>query len=266
MLLICHLKIPLYSWPFDHTSRLNYLRRLRFAFKRPKKQLLKADEAKRESFAAEYGTLWDEAERTGGKIYFADESHFRADAELRGKRVPKGTQALAHSNSPRYGQKASYYSAVCFEAGKVEWMELEGKSNSGASPVSLNQLRQRHSEQLNGIWDNAPANRGAAVREYRRTPGPELRLVNLPDYSPDVNADEASWRWVREAATGNLCLGSRANVQEMACSFLAGLACSKEDMKRRCRTVLQSRANALMPDCHTYSQNPRNAHPTLALV
>ena len=90
--------------------------------------------------------------------------------------------------------------------------------------------------------------------------------MNLPGYSPDVNADEASWRWVREEATGNLCLGSRAKVQEMACSFLAGLAGSKDDVKRRCRTVLQSRANALMPDFHTYFQNPRNAHPTLALV
>ena len=29
------------------------------------------------------------------------------------------------------GEKASYYSAVCLETGEVEWMELEGNSNSG---------------------------------------------------------------------------------------------------------------------------------------
>ena len=34
------------------------------------------------------------------------------------------------STSPRYGEKASYYSAVCLETGEVEWMELEGNSNS----------------------------------------------------------------------------------------------------------------------------------------
>ena len=33
------------------------------------------------------------------------------------------------SSSPRYGEKASYYSAVCLETGEVEWMELEGNSN-----------------------------------------------------------------------------------------------------------------------------------------
>ena len=87
-------------------------------------------------------------------------------------------QALVDSTSPRYGEKASYYSAVCLETGEVEWMELEGNSNSGTSAAFLEQLRERHSGQLNVIWDNAPAHRGEAVREYLRTPGLELRLVN----------------------------------------------------------------------------------------
>ena len=50
-------------------SCLTYLRRLGFAFKRPQKRLLKADEEKRE-----------EAVGSGAKIFFADEAHFRADA------------------------------------------------------------------------------------------------------------------------------------------------------------------------------------------
>ena len=67
---------------------------------------------------------------------------------------------------------------------------------------------------MNVIWDNAPAHRGEAVREYLRTPGLGLRLMNLPGYSPDFNADEAIWGWVREEATGNLCLGTKSRVQE----------------------------------------------------
>ena len=127
----------------NRSSCLNYLHRLGFAFKRPKKRLLKANEAKREAFAAEYAALWDEAGRTGGKIFFADEAHFRADAELRGKWVLKGEPALVDSSSPRYGEKSSYYSAVCLETGEVEWMELKGNSNSGTSETFLRQLRER---------------------------------------------------------------------------------------------------------------------------
>ena len=44
--------------------------------------------------------------------------------------------------------------------------------------------------------------------------------------------------------------------------FLSGLAGRPDEVRRRCRTVLQSRAEALQHD----SRNPANAHPTLALV
>ena len=116
-------------------SCLNWLYRLGFACKRPQKRLLKANESKREAFVAEYAARWEEAQRTEASIFFADEAHFRADAELRGKWVLKGKPALVDSNSPRYGEKASYYSAVCLETGEVECMELEG--NSGTSVAFL---------------------------------------------------------------------------------------------------------------------------------
>ena len=171
---------------------------------------------------------------------------------------------MVDSTSPRYGEKASYYSAVCLETGEVEWMELEGNSNAGTSAASLTQLRQRHPGPLNVIWDNAPAHRGEAVREYLRTPG--LRLVNLPGYSPDFNADEAIWGWAREEATGNLCLGSKAAVQERVGNFLAGLASRKDEVQRRCRTILQSRTDAVLRESRPDSRHSPNAHSTLALV
>ncbi len=171
---------------------LNYLHRLGFVLRRPKKRLVKADEAKREAFVAEYAALSDEARRFGAKIFFAHEAHFRADAELRGKWVLRGEPALTDSGSPRYGEKASYYSAVCLETGEVEWMGLEGNSNSETSAAFFKQEKVRN--------------------------------------------------------------------------FLAALACRKEEVKRRCRTVLQSRAEGLLRNPHPDSHHQPNAHPTLALV
>ena len=92
------------------------------------------------------------------------------------------------------------------------------------------------------------------------------RLVNLPGYSPDFNADEATWGWAREEATGNLCLGTEAKVQEKVSNFLAGLASRKDEVQRRCRTILQSRAEALLRASRPESRHSPNAHPTLALV
>ena len=104
------------------------------------------------------------------------------------------------------------------------------------------------------------------MREYLRTPELGLRLVNLPGYSPDFNADEAIWGWAREEATGNLCLGTKAAVQERVGRFLGGLVSRKDEVRRRCRTVLQSRAEALQRDSRPDSLHPANAHPALTLV
>ena len=81
-----------------------------FVLKRPKKRLVKADERKRESFVAEYAALTEEVRRSGAKILFADEAHFRvdrADAGLRGKWVLKGEPTLVNSTSPRRGEEDS---------------------------------------------------------------------------------------------------------------------------------------------------------------
>ena len=147
----------------SRSSCLNYLHRLGFVLKRPKKRLVKADEQKRESFVAEYAARWDEAHRSGVRIFFADEAHFRVDAELRGKWVLRGEPAFVDSTSPRRGEKASCYPAVCLETGEVEWMELEGNSNAETSGAFLRQLREGHSGPLNVIWDNTPARGRAGV-------------------------------------------------------------------------------------------------------
>ena len=90
---VCQYLSDRFGISLSRSTCVNYLHRLGFVLKRPKKRLVKADEAKRESFLAEYAVLWDEARRSGAKIFFADEAHFRADAELRGKWVLRGESA-----------------------------------------------------------------------------------------------------------------------------------------------------------------------------
>ena len=240
----------------SRSSCRNYRHRLGFVLKRPQKQLVKADPVRREAFVGEYAALTAAARRTGAKIFFVDAAHFRADADLRGKWVLKGEPALVDSTSPRRGEKASYYSAVCLETGEVEVMELDGNSNATTSTAFLRQLRARHNEPLTVIWDNSPAHRGDALRAYLTTPGlnlylvnlylVNLYLVNLPSYSPDFNADEAIWGWVRQEVTTNLCLGTKAAVLEKVGDFFTALSSRREEVKRRCRTVLQARASEMM--------------------
>ena len=177
----------------SRSSCLNYLHRLGFVLKRPKKRLLKADAAQRETFVAEYAALVDEAQQVGAKVFFVDEAHFRADADLRGKWVLKGEPALVDSTSPRWAEKASYYSAVCLETGEVEL----------------------------------------------GTPGGDRQPV---------------------------CLGAKSAVQEKVNNFFTQLAGRQPEVKQRCRTVLQTRAEGLLGKAHADPRRPTNVDPTLALV
>src|SRR5206468_7656857 len=108
----------------------------------------------------------------------------------------------------------------------------------------LQQLRAHHPEPLIIIWGNGPAHGGDAPRIYLSTPDLRLRLVRLPAYSPDFNADEHIWGWVREEVTANTCFGTAAKVRAHVEPFLAGLATHAEAVQQRCRTVLQTKADA----------------------
>lgn len=245
---------------------LNYLHRLGFVVRRPKKRLLKADDDQRAEFVARYAALRAEAQATGAKLFFVDEAHFRADADLRGKWVLRGQPALVDSTSPRLGEKATYYSAVCLETGEVEQREPDGNCTAETSAAFLRQLRANHPEPLIVIWDNGPAHRGEPIRALLATPELRLRLVALPGYSPDFNADEAIWDWAREEVTGNACLGTKAKVEEKMGQFFARLASRAVQVKQRCRTVLQAQADALlMPDASVDKQL-HHVDPTLRLV
>ena len=236
-------------------SCLQYLHRLGFVLQRPKKRLLKADAAQRAAFVDRYIAVRREAERQGAKIFFVDEAHFRADADLRGIWVLKGEPALVDSTSPRLGEKVTYYSGVCLESGEVEQMEVSDTGTAETSVTFLQQLRARHPEPLIVIWDNGPAHHGEALRTYLATPDLRLRLIALPGYSPDYNADAAIWDWIREEVTANTCLGSKAKVREKVNAFFLRLGGRTEEAKTRCRTLLQAHADALLA-AHSLSQQP----------
>jgi len=235
---------------------LKYLHQLGFVLKRPKKRLLKADAAKRAAFVAFYIALCQEAARIGAKIFFVDEAHFRADADLRGIWVLKGEPALVDSTSPSLAEKVTYYSAICLETGEVAEMEVDGTCSAATSVTFLQQLRAQHPEALIIIWDNGPAHHGEELRTYLTTPDLRLRLVPLPGYSPDYNADEAIWDWIREEVTANTCLGTKAKVREKVDAFFQHLTGRTEEVQRRCRTLLQAQADALL------ATDPLSQHPT----
>jgi transposase len=250
----------------SRSSCFDYLHRLGFVVKRPKKRLLRANAAKREAFVAAYIALRRDAQRTGAQIIFIDEAHFRADVTLRAKWVLRGAPTLADSTSPRRGEKATYYSGVCLETGAVDIMMVSENCTAETSVAFLQQLRAKYQGPLVVIWDNGPMHHGPAMRSYLAAPSLNLCLVALPAYSPDYNPDEAIWEWAREEVTANICFGTAAKVREHLDRFFAGLAERTAEVRQRCRRELQARADALMAAANQMSNQTNHAVPTLESV
>src|SRR5918995_1184851 len=97
------------------------------------------------------------------------------------------------------------------------------------------------------------------------TPTPifHRRLVRLRGYSPDFNADEAIGGWVRGEVTANTCFGTATQVREHVGRFFRDLTDRAEEVKRRCRTVLQARAEGLAPVVAALLQDSQHVDPTL---
>ncbi len=90
--------------------------------------------------------------------------------------------------------------------------------------------------------------------------------MSLPGYSPDFNAAEAIWDWAREEVTANLCLGAKAAVQEKMGHFFSQLAYRRDEVKERCQTALQARAEELLRGAQASFYSAIHVDPTLALV
>lgn len=107
----------------------------------------------------DYVSLREEARRLGPRIFFVDEAHFRADGQFACQWVQRGEPAWVDSNSPRMGEKTTYYSTVCLETGEVLAMPVEGNTNAETSVEFLGMLREKSPGPLIVIWDNGPAHR-----------------------------------------------------------------------------------------------------------
>ena len=84
---------------------------------------------------------------------------------------------------------------------------------------------------------------------------------------PRFLTNRAIWGWVRQEATANQCLGTRAAVRERVGDFLTNRAARRrEEVKRRCRTVLQARAAELTRPVQAHPYDPTNVDFTLASV
>ena len=82
----------------------------------------------------------------------------------------------------------------------------------------------------------------------------------------EVGTSEHIWGWVRAEVTANTCFGTAAKVREKVGGFFHGLTNRTLEVKRRCRTVLQTKADAFTAEAAAILQSPAHVDSALAQV
>jgi hypothetical protein len=82
----------------------------------------------------------------------------------------------------------------------------------------------------------------------------------------EVGTGEAIWAWVRAEVTANTCFGTKAQVREKVGAFFHGLTTRTHEVKHRCRTVLQTHAEAFATQAAAILRSSRHVDSALAQV
>lgn len=93
--------------------------------------------------------------------------------------------------------------------------QVQDRSYQGDDIVRfLRHLREAYPTTLTMIWDGAQIHRGEAVKTFLQAENHGvIQLEQLPADSPELNADEQVWAYVKEQELSNLCCNTREELK-----------------------------------------------------
>lgn len=147
---------------------------------------------------------------------FSDEGRFGRITDPHGCWAPAGTRPITHCQVIREYTYA--YAAVSPADGELDTLILPNMYTSTFS-VFLREVSDRHPDDfILWIHDGAPCHRSGTL-----VVPPNIRLVELPPYSPELNPVEHLWEEMREKDFWNKTFRSMCAVEKAMVASLRRL-------------------------------------------
>ena len=128
-------------------------------------------------------------------IVFMDESGFSQRPSVRRTWGRKGQTPVLHEDVT--WSRFSAMGAVGFHPGRKQmrlFLSLRPHAINSIEIIGfLKSLRRHIRDPVVLVWDNLPAHRSKAVREYIHKQHKWLRVEHLPSYAPELNPVEDLW-------------------------------------------------------------------------
>ena len=155
---------------------------------------------------------------------FEDEGRFGRISDPTSCWAPKGTRPVVHKQIVR--EYTYSYAAVDPKEGEVDSLILPNMYATTMS-VFLQELSQRHPDcYVLLVMDGAPCHRAGDLEIPQN-----IRIAELPPYSPELNPAEHLWDAMRERNFKNVTFTSMEKVEQAMVSSLRTLEEDRERIK-----------------------------------
>ncbi|MBO9128589.1 IS630 family transposase [Bacillus sp. 165] len=149
---------------------------------------------------------------------YEDESHIRHYQTLRSTWSLKGRQ----TQIPTYGHHAAVSLFGCVNIQNEEFLCMETNRCNATTFLTFVRyiLAQYQEEHIVMILDNAKIHHAKLLKSFLKQNEPRLTLLFLPPYSPNLNAVERIWGWLKGSVIVNGFHATRKEIRKSAESFV----------------------------------------------
>lgn len=142
-----------------------------------------------------------------------DETYVRLESQNRRSWSPKGISPILERNNPHIGVNIVGASQICgsFQTFADIYSSDHTITNKEVSNFFDYLLEINNGKKVYIIMDNAATHTCAAMQKYLDSK-PNLFLLNLPPYSPDLNPQENLWNRLKNCIFSNR---ARTNIFEL---------------------------------------------------
>jgi len=216
-----------------HIARL--LKKIKWSRQKPVRRATQRDEAAiRHWQLVEWPKILNEAKAAGQTVVFMDEAGFRLLPALVRTYAPRGQTPVL--KVPLSYDHLSVMGALSLEGKLLTW--IQDHSVKGQDVVRfLKHLLAHIPGNIVLVWDNLPAHRGQAVKDFLAEGGAKrLTLKALPSYAPDLNPQEGIWRLLKYVELKHVCCPNlaaltvevRRAIERLRCRVEAILGCVRQ--------------------------------------
>lgn len=213
---------------YSQSGMRDLLHRLGYEYKKPKLVPGNPDRDAQEEFVEFYEQFIEEKSQDE-EVLFVDAVHPEHNAQAAYGWIKRGQERPIKTNSGR--QRLNLHGAINIES--MEMTVIESATvNKDSTLELLEVIRQKYvgSKAIHIILDNARYHYSVEVQNYLKE-APEINLVFLPAYSPELNLIERVWRFFKKKVTHNKYYKNIKDFREAAIKFFRDIDRYTSDLR-----------------------------------